>query len=135
MKIEEVESTKKWTKYGKNFVVELAHRFDGNFNIWNLYAYIYPEHKLFKKISCDKDVDMLPMHGGITYFRFVSCHENKDVFSHTAIQVGCDYHHYGDDRYQRKFDDDITVFAGDIDALVNALTETDGNVAEDLTAN
>lgn len=72
-------------------------------NVWNVYAWIYPSHPLFAKYAAhtagDKDSYALtkdmPLHGGQTFFQR---HHAADG-TVTAVQVGCDYMHYGDEHF------------------------------------
>lgn len=73
-------------------------------NCWNVYAYIYPEHPLFEKLSAHTSGDnsesygltgSMPLHGGQTFFELNYGADNKVE----SVQVGCDYMHLGDDRF------------------------------------
>lgn len=98
-----------WHARGKNFLVEVMHREveDMDYrapNRWNVYAYIYPGHPRFDKITPPASslypppgTDGLHFHGGIlgavTLFRV---HRGDDG-SITSYQFGSDYNHLHDD--------------------------------------
>lgn len=73
-------------------------------NNWNVYAWIYPEHPLFEKLSAHTSGDDgesyaltsdMPLHGGQTFFTLHHAAGGKV----TSVQIGCDYMHHMDDRF------------------------------------
>jgi hypothetical protein len=96
-----------WVLRHKNFAVEVsrhiaqAHEELGlGPNRWCVYVYVYPDHPLFESIDLNSGVwqDALanfPLHGGCSFFRV----HQKFKGAVTSVQIGCDYNHYGDDRY------------------------------------
>ena len=96
---------------------------------WVVYAFIYPDHKLFHVVSGEKNTSKLedfPVHGGVTFFRR---HWSSDGKSCASIEVGADYFHDGDDPFTR--DEDGQGVFSDAEALVKWLNEYDaGQVKE-----
>jgi hypothetical protein len=98
---------------GKNFMVQISRwqfQPDSDKYNWNLYCYLYPEHPLFetfKTESYDQEgVGFFDWHGGATLLEF--CYGRKkwlekfsveDVPHRTAVKIGCDYMHHGDDAF------------------------------------
>lgn len=90
-----------WILRHKNFAVEVsrhiaqAHEELGfGPNRWCVYVYVHPDHPLFESIDLNSGMwqDALanfPLHGGCSFFEV---HQK-------CVQIGCDYNHYGDDRY------------------------------------
>lgn len=79
--------------------VEIHHWKRGDINIWNVYAYIWPGHALFKRYLRVKNawkIDSAGLHGGCTYLRKHYSKERKV----SCIEYGSDYVHYMDDRFE-----------------------------------
>ena len=116
------EHKEEWTKAGENCLVKvLRHEqpiIDGfggrGGNIWCVYAYIYPEHPLFSRLS-STEPSGLPLHKGETFFKI---HHGEDGVV-TSVQIGADYNHLGDERFTHMHlkDDAIEVFADAITLL------------------
>jgi hypothetical protein len=110
-----------WKYYGVSFDVEVVHWRLANslYNRWNVYAYVYPEHRLFSEIG-DRfgEVPDLPFHGGVTLIQFTY---DKDG-NVTCKKIGSDYTHVGDDRFENYEEEDSAreVFH-DADKLFEAL--------------
>lgn len=122
-----------WQRRGTDFLIEIScHTADArqdpfqdpglipdNEGIyrWCVYAYIYPKHPYFYKFD-DSDAmwqpaaQAMPLHRGPSYFRR---HIEKDGNT-TSIQVGADYHHYGDSLFtqQSKLDGKVLTDAGEL---------------------
>ena len=66
--------------------------------IWNVYAYIYPKHRLWDGFEgpdmFQPAASALPVHCGPTLLKYNN--ENGEVAS---VQVGADYRHLGDERF------------------------------------
>lgn len=64
---------------------------------WNLYAFVYGNHKRFKELPDKSNIFdcPIPFHGGCTYARM---HKSDDMKIQSK-QFGCDYSHYGDDYF------------------------------------
>jgi hypothetical protein len=98
-----------WKQTGDGFLIVVSRHWkvsmkiheDGLVNGWCVYAYIYPSHPLFKA-ACESSayeeplID-LPFHGGITK-KELHFNDNHEV---TAVQLGADYSHLGDEHYER----------------------------------
>lgn len=124
-----------WKKQGKDFVVQIVRwsyaenlreevksYYDRGENNWNVYAYIYPNHRFFKSLSKAEnswdDVCLsIPFHGGATFLE-----KNEKDGRITSIKVGCDYSHYGDEHYAhyKTKDDAFSVF-NDAEELIKFL--------------
>lgn len=102
-----------WCRRGKDFQIEIVRwetmseeqynkmksigaAFNGRF-IWNVYCYIYPNHRLFnvpkEEDLCDCPVNNL--HGGCT---FAQWHRNTEG-NIMSKQYGSDYNHYHDEHF------------------------------------
>jgi len=113
-----------WRKDGKGFCVEVICSENKHDDYapytWCVYAYIYPKHPLFERIephchAWDTNTG-LECHSYVSFFR---THVGKDgVLSH---QIGWDYKHDGDDRYQMD-SEGFSVFC-DAENLVKQLNE------------
>lgn len=106
---------KEWWHPGTHFLVVVKHYIDNPSewaianlgvnegpNRWNVYAYIYPGHPLFKKFfvrsrgSWPDICYQIPyLHGGVSYFH-KHLNEKRKVSSY---QVGSDYHHLHDNYF------------------------------------
>lgn len=96
-----------WVLRHKDFAVEVsrhvaqAHEELGlGPNRWCVYVYVYPTHPLSGLIDLNGGtwqdaLANLPLHGGCSFFRVHKKFSGKV----TSVQIGCDYNHYGDDRY------------------------------------
>lgn len=96
-----------WIQRSNKFAVEVSRHTvapssitpDEGVNRWAVYAYIYPDHRLFERfVGTDMYQDAtscLPLHCGPSYLR---AHRN-DEGKITCYQVGADYHHLHDDRF------------------------------------
>jgi len=96
-----------WSRRSKNFNVEVSRHtvpassynpHEGT-NRWAVYAYIFPEHRLFARFEgtdmSQEAACSLPLHCGPSYLRV---HRN-DAGEIASYQVGADYHHLYDDRF------------------------------------
>lgn len=98
---------------GKNFMVQISRwqfqQGSDKYN-WNLYCYIYPDHPLFDTFQTEDydqgSVQFFDWHGGATLMEF--CYGRKkwnekisaeDMPHRTAVKIGCDYMHHGDDEF------------------------------------
>jgi len=67
--------------------------------IWNVYAYIYPKHRLFDSFEgpdmFQPAAEALPLHCGPTFLEY---HIEQDGRVE-SLQVGSDYRHHGDARF------------------------------------
>lgn len=97
------EASQSWLRRGRNFRVEVLHFHRGtdSGHHWCVYAYAYPSHPLFHRFKGEDmwqgATDELELHGGCTF-----CQAYRDADGvPVAWKVGCDYQHYGDERYQR----------------------------------
>lgn len=99
-----------WTRRERTFDVEVSRHesqpslsglaMDEGPHRWAVYAYVYPEHPLFKTLDANggiwqQSVGHLPLHCGCSLFR---THRREDG-TITSFQIGADYHHLGDDWY------------------------------------
>ncbi len=136
MKFEEFDSKwehkDEWKQSGNGFLVVVTRHWttsisygeEGMVNRWCVYAYIYPSHPLFK-VACEKSGNEepligLPFHGGISLKR-LHFNEKHEI---TAVQLGADYGHCGDERFEqyRTKEDACVVFCGAF-LLFNRLNE------------
>ena len=107
--MKEFDHKDEWRLSGNNFLVTVTRHTvnipeEYNFNIlgqnrWAVYAYIYPEHKLFtlfdeSVIYQDASRD-LPLHAGPSFLKF---HYDKHG-EKLSVQVGTDYNHLYDDQF------------------------------------
>lgn len=91
-----------WTTRAGTFTIEVS-RHESGYGIdkhrWCVYAYIYPNHPLFKKIKGESTfqgaLGALPLHGGCSYLQRHYSHARKC----TSVQIGADYNHLYDERY------------------------------------
>lgn len=90
--------------------------------IWNVYAYIYPSHWHFAAFSGSDHwqpaTDDMPLHGGCTFLEY-HWRPGETGLVVSAVQVGCDYDHYGDEQHTHDADG-VTPFR-DAKALANWL--------------
>lgn len=88
-----------WQKRGDGFLVEIKRWVSAGNNHWNVYAYIFPEHPIFKQIKSEK---LWVDHDIAEYFHFgPSFHKWHKSDGHiTCKQIGSDYEHY-QDHYER----------------------------------
>jgi len=97
----EERKSESWFFRGEMFLVEVkktVYTRNIDENIWCVYFYLYPKHKLFDKFKTDDMFDDLvgnvPFHCGCTYSRW---HHSGDKIE--CKEYGCDYNHIYDDRY------------------------------------
>ena len=95
-----------WSRRGDDFLVQVS-RHSVNLNPdfsegphrWCVYAYIYPNHRLFSKFSgqdmWQDAATSLPLHAGPSLLRW----HYDDYGKPTSVQVGADYNRLGDDGY------------------------------------
>ncbi len=111
-------------EYHQPFASERPHR-------WCVYAFIYPKHPHFAEIKGDdryqESICGMPLHCGVSYFK-----RHWADKSNTAIQIGCDYNHWDDDRYTRMEtkDDAASVFR-DAEGLFKWLADRRTNGEEE----
>ena len=112
----------RWSHKTLNDIPGFSDEFDGG-NHWNIYAYIYPSHKLFNEFKVDGgifDQPDLNFHGGTTYFK--SHYDTKG--SITCYQIGCDYNHYGDSNYTfMKTKEDAYKIFNDAEIIIDLLSK------------
>lgn len=115
-----------WRMRGKYFLVEVSRHVEEvpeheGPHRWCVYAYMYPRHPMFH--SFDQNAGAMAQSG-------LSCHSypsyfrvHRDSESVTAIQIGWDYNHDGDDMYchYATKDEAGSVFY-DAERLVQSLT-------------
>ena len=132
MSIEDFRSKQIWTKYFRDengtatHLIELSNHktqpmpeMDRGENNWCLYAYIYPEHPMFKLFNFPSHdyyskeasfIEDMPLHGGVTYLEYYwTDSEMLGAPSYgqkaleqplkTSVKVGCDYSHAWDEIY------------------------------------
>jgi hypothetical protein len=126
-----------WSRKGKDFLVEVVRwermteeqckkmretigDIGGRF-IWNIYCYIYPNHRLFDAIK-EESIFECPvnnLNSGCTFARW-HINQKGEVMSK---QYGCDYNHYDEEHftYIEKPDDAYVVF-NDAEDLFNELS-------------
>lgn len=107
------EHKDEWWKRGKDFLVVVKHSarptledmgicFDSEGpHLWNVYAYIYPNHKLFPSFDPEGEMfqdatQSFPLHCGCTFFE---AHERDGKV--ISYQIGSDYNHIYDTRFSR----------------------------------
>ena len=111
MNMDEWEHVDLWHKLGPHFLVEVKH-FKTRDNCWCVYAYVYPDHPYFTRLSPEVDdalrasAALMPLHGGPTLLR--RYYDDHGVC--VSVQVGGDYDHLDDDCYRRA--DDASAAAG-----------------------
>lgn len=98
------EHKDEWHRSGKNFTIVVKHHSttpslspaEGPHR-WAVYAYIYPQHRLFASFcqSSNQAALELPLHCGPSFLRW---HTGEDG-EYSSVQVGADYHHLHDDRF------------------------------------
>lgn len=100
--------SERWKRHGKNFTVEVVHwtsprpewdQYRGE-NCWNVYAYIFPKHPMFKAFNETDDIfqdaaSSLHLHAGASWCKS-KCDRSGAVY---CIEVGSDYSHHGDDHF------------------------------------
>jgi len=135
-----------WRKRGKYFYIVVSRHEvevignDTSYNVfrmhegphrWAVYAYIYPNHPLFKKFDSSERLSQpatedMPLHGGCSKIKYHVANDATQDYpaTVTSIQVGADYHHDADEIYtnQATAEQDSTVF-NDAQALFDWLTE------------
>lgn len=121
-----------WTRRSGKFTVEVSHHtvdpsefdYDEGVHRWAVYAYIYPNHRLFSRFegeSLHQDAAMeLPLHRGCSHVRIT----RNDAGEICSYKVGADYHHLYDERFSHYEDQDdaYEVFA-DADRLFAQLED------------
>ena len=97
-----------WFKHGNGFCIEVSKHLEivheeikrEGPNRWCVYAYIYTNHPLFKKIKgtdiFQESLSGIPFHKGCTYVEQKIEPINKEICSY---KIGADYHHLHDDEY------------------------------------
>jgi hypothetical protein len=95
-----------WHQSGEHFLVVVKHytetpnkySHDGPHR-WNVYAYIYPKHRLFETFKGPEmwqpAATELPLHGGPSLLRWHLGDDGKP----TSVQVGADYYHLHDEEF------------------------------------
>ena len=87
--------------YGKDFCMEIVHWVKSyGANAWNIYVYLYSDHPTFDKVDLTAfypEVEEISWHGGCTFMEVIY---NRDGTKKRAIKLGCDYCHYGDERFE-----------------------------------
>ena len=121
-----------WHRRGDKFLVVVKHHIvvpsivgalEGPHR-WTVYAYIYPNHRLFDKFDGPKmfqDATLgLPFHGGCSFLQW---HFDGNG-NPTSVQVGADYNHLHDDHFcdYETADDARQVFV-DADSLFDHLAQ------------
>jgi len=119
-----------WHRYGEHYLIvvkrysvgkSLFDPFKGP-QRWAVYAYIYPEHRLFNDFEGDSiwqpATTVLPLHGGASFLRWHYDRGGKP----TSVQVGADYDHLDDGRFSHceTIEDAAEVFE-DAERLFNHL--------------
>ena len=65
--------------------------------VWNVYAYIYPNHRLWDSFEgpdmFQPAAEALPLHCGPTFLQYHTGQDGQVV----SLQVGSDYRHLGDE--------------------------------------
>ena len=101
------EHAEEWCKKGVDFRVVVkrwAFAEDSNIpyegrQVWNVYAYIYPKHRLWNSFEgpdmFQPAAEALPLHCGPTFLRYNLGQTGKVE----SLQVGSDYRHMGDERF------------------------------------
>jgi hypothetical protein len=94
-----------WHQRADKFLVVVKHYTEKPFDLypgvhrWNVYAYIYPKHKLFGEFKGSElfqsSASALPLHGGASLLTWHYDDDGKP----TIVQVGSDYLHLYDDRF------------------------------------
>lgn len=135
---------KEWSFKGGDFNVQVVHHYrdvsatqatfmahglsqDDTGQRWNVYAFIFPVHRLFADFDALSDsfgqpvCQAMPFHLGPSFLRR-HFNEKGEVI---CIQVGSDYNHLGDDRFEcaETPEDAWRVFA-DADQLIEYLKTT-----------
>lgn len=118
----DLEERHTWlVRKGNKFTIELFRWTVGDSVIWNIYAYIYPDHPRFVDVP-NKDLHKyfsdLPFHGGITSARKYL----NEAGETTSIKIGCDYNHAWDDLFRDLLPTDFGYFLPDIQSLYSALS-------------
>ena len=125
------EHKDEWHQRGKHFLVVVKHYtvepspYDPSMGPyrWNVYAYIYPQHRLFGGFSGPEMYQPaarnFPLHAGPSFLRW---HYGDDG-TPTSVQVGFDYAHLRDDHFSHYAtpEDAVGVFL-DAEQLVTYLT-------------
>lgn len=102
---------REWWFNGPDFLVQVKHHIAGfdddeGRNRWNVYAFVYPKHPHFQAFSGENMMQdactALPLHRGPSYHRVH--YDAKGAV--TAHQVGCDYAHIHDERFQKSGPED-----------------------------
>jgi len=117
-----------WLKREKDFTVVVKHWTEEEFDTregphrWGVYAFIYPSHQHFKKLTGDNifhaGAQEIPIHGGPSRF----CrHWDSAGANVTSVEIGADYHHDGDRHYT--FNDTGEAVLFDADKLVRWLSD------------
>ena len=132
-----------WTKRERTFAVEVSHHeapplrsglaMDEGPHRWAVYAYVYPEHPLFKALDANGGIwqaatGHLPLHVGCSLFR---THRREDG-AITSYQIGADYHHLYDEFYTHMATrEDARLVFLDAEALCEALAASGSAGAAD----
>lgn len=99
--------------FNKKDIVDIHH--------WNVYAYIYPHHPIFKTFTSDNifqdAAKQMPFHYCCT---FCSRHFNSDGKC-VSVQVGSDYGHIHDDYEQCTSRNDVIQVFRDAEELIDYL--------------
>lgn len=134
------DKKQEWHKQGDGFLIVIRHSvchvlpkyfIDEVEDRWNVYAYIYPKHNLFKDFN---GLDMwqdaatrLPLHGGPSFLKW---HYDDNGMA-TSVQIGSDYCHLYDDRFSNyKNIEEASEVLADAEQLFDYLTKN--NVKKDI---
>jgi hypothetical protein len=91
-----------WRMREKTFAIEVTHHKEDVFayygpHRWCVYAYIYPDHPLFNKLTgtdlWQSATEDMPMHAYISLMR----RHFDEEHAITSYQIGADYNHDGDE--------------------------------------
>ena len=76
-----------------------AHSRSKGRQVWNVYAFIYPKHRLWDSFEgtdmFQPAASALPLHCGPSFLQYNIGEAGKVE----SLQVGSDYHHLGDERF------------------------------------
>ena len=114
-----------WKTEGKSFTVEV-HNFKRNDhkNKWNVYAYLYPKHRLFDAITNESLFDYgvsLPLHCGASYHVWHYDKHGKVL----SKQIGSDYMYLHDCFEHCKTPKQAYEVFADADKLIEFLKENE----------
>ncbi len=120
----EWEAKQEWRAQGENYLVTVNHWTDEiGENKWNVYAYIYPKHRMFGMMLAATGIlhdapNSLPLHCGCSLLR----RHYSDGGECSSVQVGSDYNHLGDEYFSRlATKDEAVIVFQDAERLFEAL--------------